>query len=48
MGEEGHMYVAVDEQKTYVYFDDNYLVVGEINDEAVSAPDIIFGGSAEE
>lgn len=48
VGEEGHMYVAVDEQKTYVYFDDNYLVVGEVNDEPAPAPDIIFGGSAEE
>lgn len=46
VGEEGHMYVAVDEQKTYVYFSNGYLVIGEANDEAAT-PDVIFGGSAD-
>ena len=41
-GEDGHMYVAVDEQKTYVWFNNEYLVVGANCEE----PQVIFGGSA--
>ncbi len=47
IGEDGHMYVAIDEQKTYVYFSDSYLVVGEANDGEAAAPDVIFGGNAD-
>lgn len=45
-GTEGHLYVAVDEQKTYVFYNSQYSVIGEVNDEATS-PDIIFGGTAD-
>lgn len=43
-GESGHMYVAVDEQKTYVWFNDDYVPVGGSEYEE---PDVIHGGSAE-
>lgn len=42
-GIEGHMYVAVDEQKTYVWFNNEYLVVGTA---ASEEPQIIHGGFA--
>ena len=42
-GKEGKLYVALDEQKTYVWIDDlGYLCVGEENEE----PDIIYGGDS--
>lgn len=43
-GEENKLYVAVDEGKTYIWFDGNYLAVGGSDYEE---PTIIFGGSAE-
>lgn len=45
-GEEGHMYVAADEQKTYVWFNNEYLVVGTSN-EGYDEPQLIYGGSAD-
>lgn len=44
-GIEGHIYVAVDEQKTYIFYNSQYSVIGEVND-GVASPDIIFGGTA--
>ena len=44
-GETGHIYVAIDEQKTYVWFDNAYVVVGAAEAES---PDLIFGGTAKE
>ena len=46
IGEEGHLYVAVDEQKTYVFYNNIYAVVGEANSMS-DIPDMIFGGTAE-
>lgn len=44
IGEEGHMYVAVDLQKSYVWFNNEYIVVsGDVYEE----PDTICGGSAD-
>jgi hypothetical protein len=43
-GQTGHMYVAVDEQKTYVWFNDDYVPLGGDTTE----PEIIYGGSADE
>lgn len=43
-GEVGHMYVAVDEQKTYVWFDDAYVPVGGSDYEE---PQVIHGGTAD-
>ena len=40
-GVEGHMYIAVDEQQSYVWFGDAYISV--TRDE----PDVIYGGSAD-
>lgn len=45
-GQAGHMYVAVDEQKTYVWFNNEYLVVGTSN-EGYDEPQLIYGGSAD-
>lgn len=45
-GMDGHMYVAVDEQKTYVWFNNDYLVVGETGS-AYEEPEVIFGGTAD-
>lgn len=42
-GELGHMYVAVDEGMTYVYWNDTYLPVSGKAEE----PEIIFGGTAD-
>jgi hypothetical protein len=44
-GEGGHMYVAVDEQKTYVWFNNQYMVVG--TGTSYDAPNIIYGGTAD-
>ena len=38
------MYVAVDEQKTYVWFDDAYVPVGGSDYEE---PQVIHGGTAD-
>lgn len=46
VGQEGHIYVAIDEQKTYAFYDNNYITVGELSTEADSF-DIIFGGTAD-
>jgi hypothetical protein len=43
-GETGIMYIAVDEQKTYVWYNDAYLSVGGSDYEE---PEIIYGGSAD-
>lgn len=45
-GIDGHMYVAADEQKTYVWFNNDYLVVGTA-DGSCEEPKVIYGGSAE-
>lgn len=42
-GQSGHMYVAVDEQQTYVWFNDEYIPVGGTKYEE---PTIIFGGDS--
>jgi hypothetical protein len=44
-GIEGHMYVAADEQKTYVWFNDDYLAVG--TGDNYEKPEVIFGGTAD-
>lgn len=44
VGVDGHMYVAVDEKKTYVWFNNNYTPVGGSEYEE---PAVIFGGSAD-
>lgn len=43
-GEDGHMYVAVDEKKTYVWANNDYIPVG--GSEYVE-PNVIYGGSAD-
>ena len=40
------MYVAADEQKTYVWFNNDYLIVGTA-DSSYEEPEIIYGGSAD-
>lgn len=42
-GETNKLYVAVDEGKTYIWFNEEYLTVGASADE----PDVIFGGTAD-
>ena len=44
-GIEGHMYVAADEQKTYVWFNNDYLAVG--TGDSYEKPEVIFGGTAD-
>jgi hypothetical protein len=44
-GEVGKLYIAVDEGKSYVWFDDDYLAVGGPNSN-YEEPDLIYGGSA--
>lgn len=44
-GETGKLYVAADEGKTYVWYNNMYLSVGG-SSEAVQ-PDVIFGGTAD-
>lgn len=44
-GIDGHMYVAVDEHKTYVWYDNDYAVVGESLDNLTTY--ILDGGSAD-
>lgn len=41
-GQTGHMYIAVDEHKTYVWFNDEYITVGGSDDEYTE----INGGTA--
>ena len=43
-GADGHMYVAVDEQQSYVWFNNAYIPVGGSEYEE---PTIIFGGTAD-
>lgn len=43
-GVAGHMYVAVDEKKTYVWFNDAYTPVGGSEYEELA---VIFGGTAD-
>lgn len=43
-GESGHMYVAVDEKKTYVWFNNEYIPVG--GDSGYEEPEVIYGGAA--
>jgi hypothetical protein len=43
-GQTGHMYVAVDEQKTYVWFNNEYIPVSGSEYEE---PELIFGGTAD-
>ena len=45
-GQEGHMYVAVDECKTYIWWNNEYAVVGG-GDNAYEEPNVIFGGTAD-
>lgn len=45
-GIEGHMYVAADEQKTYIWYKNEYLLVGG-GDSSYEEPDVIYGGSAD-
>lgn len=42
-GEANKLYVAVDEGKTYIWFNEEYLSVGGSSDE----PEVIFGGTAD-
>lgn len=44
-GESGKLYVAVDEEKTYIWFDGRYLAVGGSSG-SYEEPEIIYGGSA--
>ena len=41
--EVNKLYVAVDEQKTYIWFNDQYMSVGGDTEE----PEVIFGGTAD-
>ena len=43
-GENGIMYISVDEKKSYIWFNDDYL---PISGDSYEEPDIIFGGSAD-
>lgn len=43
-GEANKLYVAADEGKTYVWFNDDYLLVGG---DSYEEPEVIFGGSAD-
>ena len=45
-GEPNKLYVAVDEAKTYVWVNGNYLLVSG-SDGEYEEPDVIFGGSAD-
>lgn len=45
-GETNKLYVAVDEGKTYVWFNDDYMTVGGSDSTSYEEPDIIHGGSA--
>lgn len=42
-GEANKLYVAADEQKTYIWFNDQYMSVGGDSEE----PEVIFGGTAD-
>lgn len=45
-GEANKLYVAVDEGKTYVWFNNEYLLVSD-SDSGYEEPEVIYGGSAE-
>lgn len=46
-GEEGKLYVAADEKKSYVWFNGEYLAVGGSDGSNYEEPDVIYGGSAD-
>ena len=46
IGEAGKLYVAADEKKSYVWFNDEYLPTSGSSSEDTE-PDVIYGGSAE-
>jgi hypothetical protein len=43
-GEANKLYVAADEGKTYIWFNDDYMLVGGSDSEQ---PEVIYGGSAD-
>lgn len=43
VGEANKLYVAVDEEKTYIWYNDEYLPVGGSSEQ----PKVIFGGTAD-
>lgn len=45
-GQENKLYVAADEGKSYIWFDDKYLPVGS-QESGYEEPEIIFGGTAD-
>jgi hypothetical protein len=45
-GDTDKLYVAIDEGKTYVWFNNEYLSVGS-SDSSYEEPEVIYGGSAE-
>jgi hypothetical protein len=45
-GEDGKLYVAADEKKSYVWFNGEYLLVSR-SDSSYEEPEIIYGGSAD-
>ena len=47
MGEPNKLYVAADEEKTYVWFNGEYLAIGSNSTDSYEKPDIIYGGSAD-
>jgi hypothetical protein len=46
-GEEGKLYVAADEKKSYVWFNGEYLAVSGSDSDSYEEPDVIYGGSAD-
>jgi hypothetical protein len=46
-GEEGKLYIAADEKKSYVWFNGEYLAVGGSDGSNYEEPDVIYGGSAD-
>jgi hypothetical protein len=45
-GETNKLYIAADEEKSYVWFNDEYLAVGGA-DSSYEEPEVIYGGSAD-
>ena len=43
IGDEGHVYVAVDEKKSYVWFSNEYIAI----ESGYEEPQVIFGGTAD-
>lgn len=46
-GEANKLYVAADEGKTYIWFNNEYLTVGGGTGSQYEEPDVIYGGSAD-